>query len=467
MIVIKNILSFINKIYKKEYDVEFRHLYMSVSRSFLIETPDDILYSDFVNNNIFNSDLFKKCQDLSKKLDSISIKKFLLLIIDEFNIYENIIKIGSVNENISIIDYLLDITCNFIKKDNTIKDFINYLNKLTESGLDIKINRNKENSMSVKIMTIHKSKGLEFPICYYSSLYSKFNIKDLNDKFLFSSNYGIITPYYDEGIDYTIYKILLKNDYIKEEISEKIRLLYVALTRAKEKMIFVGDFSLDKLKNKIDYRSFSDVILSIKDVFKNHINNINLDNLNISNDYKMIKKNNYQEIIEKTKEKISTKEIKIDNDIKEEHTFSKHNAKLMDKEEMDLLKTGTDVHYLLEILDFKNPDFDSLDTSLFIKNKIKKLLSNKIFTNIKDATIYKEYEFCYESDNNIYHGIIDLMIIYNDYIDIIDYKLKNINDEKYEKQLNGYKKFIEKKTSKKVNVYLYSIMDEKLKKLIN
>ena len=54
------------------------------------------------------------------------------------------------------------------------------------------------------------------------------------------------------------------------------------------------------------------------------------------------------------------------------------------------------------------------------------------------------------------------MLEYNDHIDIIDYKLKNIDDKKYIEQLTGYKNFIEYKTNKKVNLYLYSIIDSNI-----
>ena len=64
------------------------------------------------------------------------------------------------------------------------------------------------------------------------------------------------------------------------------------------------------------------------------------------------------------------------------------------------------------------------------------------------------------------HGFIDLMLEYSDHIDIIDYKMKNIDDENYLKQLNGYKTYIEGISNKKVNIYLYSILDDKLKELI-
>ena len=68
----------------------------------------------------------------------------------------------------------------------------------------------------------------------------------------------------------------------------------------------------------------------------------------------------------------------------------------------------------------------------------------------------------YEQDNISYHGIIDLMLVYDDHIDIIDYKLKNITDENYIKQLNGYKSYIENKLNKKTSTYLYSIIDNNL-----
>ena len=71
----------------------------------------------------------------------------------------------------------------------------------------------------------------------------------------------------------------------------------------------------------------------------------------------------------------------------------------------------------------------------------------------------------YIKDDTKYHGIIDLMLEYDNHIDIIDYKLKNIDDDKYLKQLNGYKEFVATKTNKVINLYLYSIVDSKFLKI--
>ena len=82
-----------------------------------------------------------------------------------------------------------------------------------------------------------------------------------------------------------------------------------------------------------------------------------------------------------------------------------------------------------------------------------------------DYLIYHEYEFFYEKDNINYHGIIDLILEYNDHIDIIDFKLKSITDDNYKSQLYGYKNYIENITNKKVNTYLYSVLNEKIESI--
>ena len=474
--IIKNLLLLLIRIHDKKFDTEFKYLFTSISRSPLIELDDNEIFNCFKQDNFKDNDLYNKCLELSKNIDNMSIKEFIKLIIDRFNLYENIIKIGNVKSNIIKLDYILNLTDNFSSIGYTIEDFADYLSQIIEKEYDIKFNENKDDSNSVKIMTIHKSKGLEYHICYYSGLSSSFNISDLNDRFIYDNKYGIITPSFDEGIDTSIYKELLKNDYIKEEISEKIRLFYVALTRAKEKMILVCD--LDEENNytkkengvindsyRIKYRSFKDMMLSTKQLFNKYIKNIDIEKLNITKDYNLIKTNNYLEYINKTNEKIIINEIHIDNNNLEDKTFSKKEYNLIDKKTKENMKLGTDMHYLFEIVDFKNPKLENLKINDYLKSKISKFLSNDLFKNLQDAEIYKEYEFMFEKNNILFHGIIDLMIVYNDRVDIIDYKLKNITDENYINQLNGYKDYIENKLNKKVNIYLYSIISETIKKV--
>ena len=472
--VLKNLILLILKIYDNSDDDYFKYLFSSISRSFLIEMQDDELFLYFKNNNFNDSDLYKKCKKISEKIDYMSINDFVKCIIDEFNFYDNIIKIGNVYSNIVKLDYILNMTNDFSNMGYTISDFANHLDEIVNKDYDIKFNANKENSNSVRIMTIHKSKGLEYHICYYPGLYSKFNIKELNDKFIFDDKYGIVSSSFNEGIDQTIYKELLKDNYIKEEISEKIRLLYVGLTRAKEKMILICDLDKEKEFTKkedgvikdsyrMKYRSFKDIILSVKKILNNNITNINVNSLNISKDYMLIKNTNYLDYIDNSNEKININKLNIYSYDIDSKSFSKKQNSLLNNKEKENINLGLDMHYLLETIDFINPKLDNLDE--FYKSKVNNFLNNDIFNNINKAKIYKEYEFMYEDDKNIFHGIIDLMLVYDDHVDIIDYKLKNIIDENYKKQLNGYKTYIKNKLNKKTNTYLYSILENKLIKI--
>ena len=471
-IVISAILFALAFVFKAQYELISS---MMFTVSYIIVGYDIVIKAlkNITRGKVFDENTFDIGQDLSKNpylKSKFEAERLVLKACTQEEINARIFRIGNIMPRISDGKFQNNFKENtflialktLIDNNMDIYDFINYLKDLTTKGYDIKINRNSGENNSVKIMTIHKSKGLEYHICYYSGLYSEFNIRDLNDKFIFDNKYGIISPYFDEGISKTIYKYLLKEDYIKEEISEKIRLFYVALTRAKEKMILVTDLNQGKKnKDRIKYRSFKDIMLSVIDNFNDYITNIDIEKLDITKDYKKIKQTNYLDYITKTDEKLDIKEILIENEELDEKSFSKKMTKLITKEENDSIKFGLDMHYALEVTDFINPNFDNMDN--FIKNKIIKFLDNDLLKNIKNAQIYKEYEFVYEEENEKYHGIIDLMLIYPNHIDIIDYKLKNIIDENYIKQLTGYKKYIENKTKRHVNTYLYSILSEEIK----
>ena len=309
-------------------------------------------------------------------------------------------------------------------------------------------------------MTIHGSKGLEFPICYYTGLYSKFNIRELNEKILFNDH--IVIPYINGYFRKTIDYYLLKNNYIKEEISEQIRLFYVALTRAREKMIIVVS-SKDKnnlienniVMGRLNYRSFEDIISSIKVNLENYIKPLNIESLNITKDYQYSK---YKEYKIRDDEYLNVLELNIEEPSLEEVKYSKEQNKLITNEQKELYEFGNKIHSVMENIDFENPNYDVDLPNIYIE-KIKKFFKTSLF-NEKIINVYKEYDFI---DNN--QGTIDLILEYENVIRIVDYKLKNIDDESYKNQLLGYKKYIEKMSDKKVEIYLYSILNEELREI--
>ena len=472
ILVLKNIMNFIIKINKKEYDTNFKYYFTSIARSYLFRLSDDEIFNIFQEKDFYNNEIYKISKSISDNLENLTNEEFITEIVNKFNIIEKTIKTGNIEASMIRLEYLLNLSKNLTELGYTPYELADYIKEMVEGKNEIKYSLNTSSGNNVKIMNIHKSKGLEFHICYYSGLHKAFNISDLKQLFTVDNELGIIAPYVDNTPKETIYKYLLKDKYMKEEIAEKIRLFYVAMTRCKEKMILVTsltDKEKDRVNNLVEdnirlkYKSFLDILNSIKENIKEYIINIDLDKQNLTKDYNEIKENNYQKLLQKNNIKLDKRKIKIDSKIEEEKHFSKTINKLITKEEYKNMEFGDYLHYLLELIDFKNPDLKDIDN--FYKEKINNLLNQELLKNIKEANIYKEYEFISENDNETYHGIIDLMLEYNDHIDIIDYKLKNIEDNAYQEQLNGYKNYIEKILNKKVNIYLYSIMDNIIKKM--
>lgn len=468
ILVIKNIISFIIKIKDNVIDSEFKKLFMSIGRSFLFNIDDNILFDYFLNNDFTSSDIYKISYSIAKDIDNITLDELIDIIIDKYDFVNKLFLIGDYSSNILRLEKLKEITSNLINLNYDIYDYQKYLNDIIENNMKIEYNISDNDSNTVKIMTIHASKGLEFNICYYSGLYSRFNIREAISKYSYDNKYGIIIPYKDNFLYNTIYHTLSYKNYVRENISERIRLFYVALTRAKEKMIFllpsnnkennsyINDIVDDSIREK--YNSFASIMYSLEPIIKSYYKNIDITTIDLSKDYNMIKNDNYMSLLNKVDDKINVENIDIKFEKAEEKSFSKKNIHLITKEEENKLEYGRRVHELFELTDFNNLD------NLSGKNKeiISKFLEK---VNIGTAKIYKEYEFVYEENNIIYHGIIDLMLEYDDYIKIIDYKLKNISDEAYLKQLNGYKNYIEKVFNKEVSIYLYSIINNTLEKI--
>ena len=463
IILIKNILNLIMKIYNKCFDKEFRYYLVSVARSYLFNLCDQEIFEFFKDNKLFNNIVFEKCNNISKQLDRLNNIELLNMIVDDFNFYLNTISIGNVNDTIVRIYYLSDIARNLDSLGYSTSEFANYLNNIDKTEIKYSLNTNTGNS--VKIMNIHKSKGLEFPVCYYTGLHKPFNISDLKELMFYYDKYGMIIPFYKDNMNDTFIKELVKQDYIKEEISEKIRLFYVGLTRAREKMIIVTSLKYSEEPfnelSKMKYRSFRDILNSIYDVVEPYI--VNVDVL-VDSNYKDIINKDISEYITDVEDVIVDKNIDIEYKVIKNNKFSKSVKDIITKEEKKNIDLGLKIHSILENIDFKNPNYINVDEKY--RPFIRDFLESDIMQDL-DCNIYKEYEFMYEEDNTKYHGFIDLMLEYNDYINIIDYKLKNIMDDAYLNQLNGYKNYIENKTNKKVYTYLYSIIDRKLIKLID
>ena len=123
-------------------------------------------------------------------------------------------------------------------------NFINFIDRLKLSSGDLSSAKIVgENDNVVRIMSIHKSKGLEFPVVFVSAIGKQFNKRDLNENIILHQDFGFGPKYIDGETKVTfstLAKSALRIKLEKEMISEEMRVLYVALTRAREKLIITG-----------------------------------------------------------------------------------------------------------------------------------------------------------------------------------------------------------------------------------
>lgn len=466
--VLINALKLVSYHFKHTFNSDYYHALASVLRSFLFSFSDDEIYKIVSSKNLDNI-VSKTVKEISYLIDKKDSQTILNEILNKFKFYDSVIKVSNINNSLHEVEFISSKLNELAKMGYHFTEVVEVLDKLLKSGTDIKYSMDVSTSSGVKMMNIHKSKGLEYPICYFADFNHSYNSANIKSKTGFDTKYGIYTPTFNEGEKETILKKLFVNKWKKETISERLRLFYVALTRAREKMIFIRDIS--NIKDYVDtdtQKSFGQYFdyLESKNpkLFKNKIE--------LSEDYfsdldvSKINQNTYNLKL-KSNPKLDYESLNIKSNLVKQDHISKRMNKISNSHLDSMLEKGLQYHYILEMLDFTRPfeSLNELDIDSNAKNIITKVLNMDLMKNIYLAKTLHEYEFFSIIDNASYHGIIDLLAIYDDHIDIIDYKLKNFDDEAYDRQLGLYKKYVMSKTNLRVDCYLLSIIDGTTRKV--
>ena len=172
-----------------------------------------------------------------------SVHDLLYLVIREHRYLEYVSALPAGGVRRANVEMLLEKTVDYEKLQiHGLFGFLQYMKQLEKYEVDYGEGTD-ENSSQVRLMTIHKSKGLEFPVCFVAGLSKNFNRRDLTGSLLLHTDMGI-------GMEYRSRELRVKRKTLKqrmvaermktEELGEELRVLYVALTRAKEKLIMTG-----------------------------------------------------------------------------------------------------------------------------------------------------------------------------------------------------------------------------------
>lgn len=315
-------------------------------------------------------------------------------------------------------------------------NFIRYIENIKKYDTDFgEAQVSGENDDIVRIMTIHKSKGLEFPVCFLSGMNKKFNEMDIREAVIIDTKLGPACDYVDleNNIrDDTIKKNAIKFRKRDENLAEELRVLYVAMTRAKELLIMTATAGgVDDIASKYDYidsemegcirsnelrkaKTYLDLVLmslssSSKDILikiqktseliikeEKRQNKIS-DMLNMFSDIDKINDKNLFEHIYKDYEfsedvdlsaKLSISELKqlgqLIDESKTDIRYLKNKRNTLNKTEINNAERGTIYHRLMQILDYK-----SISDKLEIKELFNTILE-KGYLSSKELSMVDE-----------------------------------------------------------------------------
>ena len=205
--------------------------------------------SEDTEQNLVSDELQQKVRafleliaDFRQKTVYMPVHELLVYILNKTGYKEYVTALPGGSQRRANIDMLLQRASDFEQTNfKGVFHFVRYIEQLRQYEVDYgEANILDEHADVVRIMSIHKSKGLEFPIVFVAGLSKKFNTRDLSGDLIVDVDMGIGTSCIDaeNRVKFTtLRQQVLKNKMKQDSLGEELRILYVAMTRAKEKLI--------------------------------------------------------------------------------------------------------------------------------------------------------------------------------------------------------------------------------------
>lgn len=212
--------------------------YVKACRSYLEGGPDEALQKKLAA-------FYGQMQRYRGKAVYTSIHELLWQILTETGFMDEVRAMPAGEQRLANVEMLLQKAQDYEKMSyHGLFHFIRYIERLQTYRMDFgEADISGKNREAVRIMSIHHSKGLEFPVVFAAGMGKSFNKQESRDKAVFHSKYGI-------GLDFvdlesrmrrpTLLKQLIRRQNLLDHLGEELRVLYVAMTRAKEKLILTG-----------------------------------------------------------------------------------------------------------------------------------------------------------------------------------------------------------------------------------
>ncbi len=395
-------------------------------------------------------------------------------------------------------------------KKRTVQEFLPLMDKTVE-GLSLEYS--DENA--VKIMSIHASKGLEFPVVILGGVNKKYNTEDVHSDMLIDKKYGLalkLNDLTDGKVKETLFRRFVRYKKLLALREDEARLFYVALTRAENRLIITGTAREKDGEVILPIKSehlFTDGMFSSS--FCDLLAQSDLSVTVSADDFEILQKKQTEQVLvgkadEELKQKIKRNLSYVYPFAAEQNVSVKRSvtsAAHFDEEGLPPFeyapiygatdeKTGTAYHKYLQLCDFSAPPETEVnrliaahllnpdEVSLIKIERLNAIMKMPVFKQLEGYSLYKEQPFTaflpaslterdYSgSEEVLVQGIIDLLAVRGDQAVIVDYKFSALSRSedliaRYQKQLRLYALAVEKVLKKRVTgLYIANIYSAKL-----
>lgn len=184
-------------------------------------------------------------ENIRKQVFYTPIHTLIQMILKETGYYHYVMAMPGGKQRRGNLDMLIEKALSYEQTSYSgLFSFLRYMEQLKKYDVDFGEAASGEDVInSVRIMSIHKSKGLEFPICILAGTYKNFNLQDTRARLCMDFDYGIGMDCYQVQQRVktpTLFKKVLARKQRQETVAEELRVLYVALTRAEEKLVITS-----------------------------------------------------------------------------------------------------------------------------------------------------------------------------------------------------------------------------------
>lgn len=475
----------------------FKHAFLSLSYSYLFDfTTDDII--DFYTrieslepSVIFQTslespfeDFFKVFEELINEQEYLPLHAILMRFNERFGLVQNGLKLDHISALEERLIYIFEQLKGFDQKRFNLKELAQYYQYAIEHhnpdnwmfSIDIDYVRGTALVKDkVNMMTIHKSKGLEFPIVYYPHNFAGW--MSGKSGLMFTEKYGLNLTAYDEGFVATLASKMLDDYEDAESLSERLRLFYVALTRSRESMIMIHhqdkkmlpeDVFIEEQEKQLSaamryyYTSFSKLAQSVLHALPHRIINIDTEAISFQSRAERLTK---EDLLNTKHEGLLVQYHVLKPSVPSEATeLEDSTLSFVHPQEIEKMALGSYVHEVLKNIDFKGniaQQLDAMTLSSQIQSMVLAFFDQPYMERLLKGKIFKELPFVAPLGDTTYRGVIDLVSELEDEVIVVDYKMRNIAEDAYRNQVMRYVSYLHHKLQKPVSGYLYSLMDHR------